>query len=41
MTGKGNVSGYPTDTMSQMTGLDSDKKVKELEKKITKFRNEK
>jgi hypothetical protein len=37
----GNMPGYPSDTMSMMTGMDQDKKVKELEKKITKMRNEK
>lgn len=29
------------DTQSTMSGMDSDKKIKELEKKITKLRNEK
>ncbi len=29
------------DTQSTMSGMDQDKKVKELEKKITKLRNEK
>jgi hypothetical protein len=35
------MAGYPTDTMSMMTSGDSDKKVKDLEKKVTKMRNEK